>query len=215
MIPIKNGRVSQVYGKPGKYKKGYHTGIDLVAGINDKYIYNVAPGIVLLARETPGKGYDPDGWGNYVIVRQDNGHDVIYAHLARTCTLEGERLSPGDAVGIQGSTGNSTGAHLHFEVRKGDWKNCNDIDPTEYLGIENKKGLLKNKEVPMEKISIIKEGEKYEGYLIDGVAYGPVRALFQSQGQDVLWYSSDKRATITPGPLERLREIKRLIEGVK
>lgn len=216
MLPLKNARISQEYGRINSaYKKGYHPGLDLVAGPNDKYAYVVSPGIILLSRQAPGKGYDPDGWGNYAIVRQDDGHDAIYAHLSRACATEGERVYPGDAIGIQGSTGNSSGAHLHFEIRKGDWQNCDDINPADYLGIKNELGPVEEKEKALEKITIRKEGEVYEGTLIDGVVYGPVRSLFESQGQEVIWNESTKTVTITTGPMEKLREIKSIVEGVR
>jgi murein DD-endopeptidase MepM/ murein hydrolase activator NlpD len=142
MLPVKNGRVTQEYGRPGKYKKGYHTGIDLVAGESDKYIYSVGPGVVVVAKYAPGKGADPDGWGNYVIVRHQDGHEIIYAHLASVLVQAGMILGPGHGIGLQGSTGRSTGPHLHFEVRKGNWQNREDINPADYLGIENKVGPI-------------------------------------------------------------------------
>src|SRR5690554_6054935 len=98
ILPVKNPRVTQIYGKVNpSYRKGYHTGIDLVADPSDKAIYNIKPGIVLKI------GYDPKGWGNYVIVRQDDGHDVLYAHLYQVFVAENKRVALGDSIGIQGS----------------------------------------------------------------------------------------------------------------
>lgn len=212
MYPIKNARITQEYGRKSmRYKKGYHTGIDMTG---DKEVRSIGSGVILRSEYAAGRGADPDGWGNYVIVRQHDGHDVLYAHLDKTLISLGQTVTDGDTIGVMGSTGNSTGPHLHFEVRKGDWRDCRDIDPAEYLGIKNEVGPIERMNA-MEKISIKKEGEVYEGCLIDGVAFGPIRDLFQSQGQDVLWYASEKKVVITSGPLERLREIKRLVEGVR
>lgn len=142
IIPMKNARISQEYGRIStKYKKGYHTGLDLVADGTDKGVYNISPGAILRARFSPGsKGADPTGWGNYITVRQDDGHDVLYAHLAQIAVTQGQRVAPGDKLGLQGSTGNSTGPHLHFGVWAGSWEQRNDINAADYLGIKNQVG---------------------------------------------------------------------------
>ncbi len=64
-------------------------------------------------------GYDEDGYGNYVILNHGGGNYTVYAHLSATSVEQGASVVQGDVVGEVGSTGNSTGAHLHFEVRKG------------------------------------------------------------------------------------------------
>lgn len=144
MLPVKNARVSQEYGRKGNYKKGYHTGIDLVADGEDKSIYAVSSGAVIRARFVAGaKGADPNGWGNYVIIRQADGYDVLYAHLAQVVVAAGQFVIPEDKIGLQGSTGNVTGPHLHFEVWQDDWEARNEINAAEYLGIVNQIGLVK------------------------------------------------------------------------
>lgn len=137
MMPLKNARVTYPYGvKNSRYSKGYHTGIDLAA--DDYTEYAVVPGTVQEARYAPGRGADPDGWGNYVIVRTIDGkYDLIYAHMANVKVSKAEQVSEGTVLGIMGSTGSSTGPHLHFEVRKVPWQNRNDIDPAAWLGIKN------------------------------------------------------------------------------
>lgn len=141
-LPVKNARISQEYGRKNpQYRKGYHTGIDLVADGSDKSIYAVGGGTVIRARFAAGvKGADPQGWGNYVIVRQTDGHDVLYAHLAQVAVIQGRLVAVGEKIGLQGSTGNSTGPHLHFEVWRGSWEDRDDINPAEYLGIRNEVG---------------------------------------------------------------------------
>ncbi|MBB3188458.1 M23 family metallopeptidase [Microbacter margulisiae] len=62
-------------------------------------------------------GYEPGGYGNYVVVRHDNGLETIYGHLSKILVRENEYLKAGDVLGLGGSTGRSTGPHLHFEVR--------------------------------------------------------------------------------------------------
>lgn len=74
-------------------------------------------------------GYNTGGYGNLVIVRHRLGFESWYAHLSSVTTSPGERLSGGTRIGFVGSTGNSTGPHLHFEVRR----NGTPIDPLPYL----------------------------------------------------------------------------------
>jgi len=62
-------------------------------------------------------GWDPRGYGYYVVIRHDNGLETIYGHLSRPISDEYERVKAGDVVGLGGNTGRSTGSHLHFEIR--------------------------------------------------------------------------------------------------
>ncbi|GAB6171983.1 hypothetical protein JCM15765_14610 [Paradesulfitobacterium aromaticivorans] len=138
MIPLKNHRITYPYGvKNTRYIKGYHTGVDMASG--DYNIHAACPGTVIQARYAPGKGADPSGWGNYVILRSADGqHDLIHAHLSSVAVSAGQTVSEGAVLGIMGSTGQSTGPHLHFEVRKAPWENRNDVDPMKFLeGLES------------------------------------------------------------------------------
>jgi murein DD-endopeptidase MepM/ murein hydrolase activator NlpD len=129
MMPLKDARVTYPYGvKNSRYIKGYHTGIDLAS--SDYTIRAVAAGTIQEARYAPGKGADPNGWGNYVILRTvDKKYDIIHAHLSSVAVTKGQTLSAGAILGQMGSTGQSTGPHLHFEVRKVPWTARNDVDP--------------------------------------------------------------------------------------
>lgn len=69
------------------------------------------------------------GYGNRVMVDHDNGYVTLYAHLSQFRVGVGQRVKRGDVLGIEGSTGRSTGPHLHFEIRK----NGVAVNPLEYL----------------------------------------------------------------------------------
>ena len=91
--------------------KKFHTGIDL-AGPNHSPIKAADSGHVLKA------GWY-GGYGKVVIVGHGNNKATLYAHLSKTAVSPGENVSKGDVVGYEGTTGFSTGPHLHFEVRVG------------------------------------------------------------------------------------------------
>jgi murein DD-endopeptidase MepM/ murein hydrolase activator NlpD len=74
-------------------------------------------------------GYNTGGYGNLVIVRHRLGFESWYAHLSRVYTSAGQTVSGGTPIGAVGSTGHSTGPHLHFEVRR----NGTPIDPAPYM----------------------------------------------------------------------------------
>ena len=96
-----------------------HTGVDLAgAGINGTPIYAIQDGLVVTS------GYSNYGYGNYVIINHgecvDNNSSYIslYGHCSALVAKEGETVKKGDLIGYVGTTGNSTGPHLHLEVRE-------------------------------------------------------------------------------------------------
>ena len=88
---------------------GFHLGID-IAQPTGTPIHAAAPG---LAYPLP----DPARYGMYVIVQHYGGYATVYGHMSRWNVTWGQRVQAGDVIGFVGSTGNSTGPHLHFEVR--------------------------------------------------------------------------------------------------
>jgi murein DD-endopeptidase MepM/ murein hydrolase activator NlpD len=102
-------------GRPTGYiSQGYwggHPAID-VAGWLGAPVTASDAGYVVLA----GGGWN-SGYGNYVIVDHGNGFTTLYAHLNSVFVKPGETVSRGQQVGSMGNTGNSTGPHLHFEIR--------------------------------------------------------------------------------------------------
>ncbi len=98
-----------------------HHGIDLDADAGTP-ISTISDGIVTFAGER-------GGYGNLVIVDHGGGFETRYAHQEQLTVMEGDLLRAGDTIGFVGSTGNSTGPHLHFEVRK----DGVSIDPEPWL----------------------------------------------------------------------------------
>jgi hypothetical protein len=87
-----------------------HLGIDLAAG-EGAGVYAADAGVVVFA------GWATGGYGNMVMIDHGNGYQTVYAHLSGVTTSCGRSVGAGTTIGTAGSTGNSTGAHLHFEVR--------------------------------------------------------------------------------------------------
>lgn len=80
-----------------------------------------------------GINADGSAYGNHVKVRGDNGLYYLYAHMTSTAVSKGEQVNAGQLLGYSGNTGNSTGPHLHYEVRNRDGKYKQDIDPYPYI----------------------------------------------------------------------------------
>jgi murein DD-endopeptidase MepM/ murein hydrolase activator NlpD len=87
-----------------------HRGIDIGAPIGTP-IYASASGVVLIAKTGWSGGY-----GNMVIVQHPNGTKTLYAHMSKVITHTGAEVTQGEVIGLVGSTGHSTGPHIHFEV---------------------------------------------------------------------------------------------------
>lgn len=87
-----------------------HLGIDIAVG-EGGHIYAADSGVVVFT------GWATGGYGNTIIVDHGNGYQTLYAHLSRVAVRCGQSVQQGGLIGYGGSTGNSTGPHLHFEVR--------------------------------------------------------------------------------------------------
>jgi len=87
-----------------------HLGIDLAGGLGDG-IFASDAGVVVFA------GWAYNGYGNMIMIDHGNGYQTLYAHLSAYSVACGQSVTAGKYIGAMGSTGNSTGPHLHFEVR--------------------------------------------------------------------------------------------------
>jgi len=103
-------------------------------GVHEKHIaldYSVVVGTPVkttLDGAVKTVGFDPDGYGNYVVV--ENGpYEVYYAHLSNPGVSVGDQVWAGQVIGLSGNTGNSTGPHLHYEIRKAG----TPVDPRQYV----------------------------------------------------------------------------------
>lgn len=100
----------------------WHYGVDLRLKTGDS-VKVAFDGVVRMAN------YDKPGYGHYVLVRHYNGVETLYGHLSKRLVNVGDEIKAGDLVGWGGSTGRSSGPHLHFEVRY----QGNAIDPKDFF----------------------------------------------------------------------------------
>jgi murein DD-endopeptidase MepM/ murein hydrolase activator NlpD len=137
--------VTNAYRDPrtaANYAKGYHDGVDLVNA--DGQLLAVSDGIALYSR------YDAPGWGNYFALAfeyQGKTYTALYCHLAAAATpKEGGAVKSGAVIGRMGSTGNSTGVHLHFGLYEGSMSLVTskrvDLDPLAFWGLPNQRGAI-------------------------------------------------------------------------
>ncbi len=114
-MPLRTSyRISSTFGyrsDPFNGGRRLHSGLDM-AGAHGSPIYATADGVVSFAGRQ-------SGYGNVVVLRHAMGFETRYAHMSRIRVQEGQRVSRGDQIGDMGSTGRSTGPHLHYEVRTG------------------------------------------------------------------------------------------------
>ena len=105
----------------------FHTGIDM-SSPEGAPVMAADDGVVLLAGGSYVNGVLV-GYGNYVVIAHTGGLTTLYGHLLRIAVKVGDTITQGQVVGSEGSTGNSTGAHLHFELRQAN----NPIDAAPFL----------------------------------------------------------------------------------
>lgn len=112
-------KVSSPYGQrrnPFGRNQKFHAGIDLVKS-HRAPIYAFTEGTVFYAG-VGRKGTGLNGYGNVVVLKEKNSYAQLYGHLDRVAVKIGAKVKKNQLIGYQGSTGNSTGSHLHYEVRK-------------------------------------------------------------------------------------------------
>lgn len=128
-----NGRVTSPYGyrtHPVTGEKGkLHAGIDFACAEGQPIPASKAGRVIVAGWQNPGN--PKEGYGQYVRIDHGGGYQTTYAHLSSIKVRVGDNVSVGSIVGGCGSTGSSTGNHLHFEILK----NGTKVDPAPYIGL--------------------------------------------------------------------------------
>ncbi|MFE9642863.1 transglycosylase family protein [Streptomyces sp. NPDC006365] len=122
--PVEAGAGTPYRATGSSWSQGYHTGVDFPVPTGTS-VKSVAGGEVV----TSGWG---GSFGYQVVIKHADGRYTQYAHLSAISVKDGQKVVSGQRIGRSGSTGNSSGPHLHFEVRTGP-EFGSDIDPVAYL----------------------------------------------------------------------------------
>ncbi len=125
-IPIE-GKINSDFGyrnDPFKRRAGFHSGIDIDANYGQKVVAT-ADGVVT-------KASWHSSYGKTVVIKHEDSYETLFGHLSKITVKEGESIKVGDVIGKAGSTGRSTGTHLHYEVIK-DGKRVN---PKQFLSLK-------------------------------------------------------------------------------
>lgn len=123
--PVKQGWMSSPFGRrtdPFNGQLAWHTGIDFATGEAGEDVIAVAAGVVTYAGERQGYGLTVD-------VNHGNGYVTRYGHAEKLLVDVGEIIKKGQTIALVGSTGRSTGPHVHFEV----YKHGRVVDPASYI----------------------------------------------------------------------------------
>ena len=119
-VPV-SGTITSRYGVSSRIRSSNHTGLDIAATTGTP-IKVVADGIVTCASNN-------GAYGNLVKIKHSNDVETWYAHTSKMYVIVGQKVIAGEVIATVGSTGNSTGPHLHFEIRV----NGNHVNPQKYL----------------------------------------------------------------------------------
>ncbi len=125
MFPTNTQTITSYYGyriHPIYGTKRFHSGVDIGARMGEA-IYAANDGTVIVS------GVNPGGYGNYIMVDHGGGYVTLYAHNSSNIVTVGQKVAKGQVIGYVGSTGASTGPHLHFEVRV----NGSAVNPLPYV----------------------------------------------------------------------------------
>ena len=120
------GKVSSSFGTrndPLNRKKSIHEGVDIRAERGEE-IRSTAAGVVI-------KAFKNGGYGNYVEIDHGNGYQTVYAHMQEYLVKKGQSVKRGQVIGLVGSTGRSTGPHLHYEIRL----NKKPVSPAKFMKV--------------------------------------------------------------------------------
>ena len=107
-MPTPSTRVTDIYGYRPRRRRVHH-GLDIKVQTGDT-IYAAFDGKVRIA------SYERRGYGNFVVLRHENGIETLYGHLSKKLVVVNQNVKSGDPIGLGGNTGRSFGSHLHFET---------------------------------------------------------------------------------------------------
>lgn len=144
-MPLTYSHITSDFGHR-RYRWHYGTDLKLVTGDS---VLSVFDGVVRICK------YNYGGYGNYVLVRHHNGLETLYGHLSKQLVKVGQLVKAGELIGLGGSTGRSSGPHLHFEVRY----QGNAIDPNSLFDFASHKIKHRNWDITPKHFKYIRDAK--------------------------------------------------------
>ena len=130
--PVYNRTITSEFGwriHPVYNEKRFHSGVDIASGYGATIMAAGNGVVIFTAKPVQGQNTGGTGYGNYCIIDHGGGYTTLYGHCRRVNVKVGQKVKAGQKIGEVGSTGTSTGSHLHFEVRK----SGEPVNPLRYL----------------------------------------------------------------------------------
>ena len=165
---IEKPRITSKFGyrkDPKTGKKTYHNGLDLVSSVSNRNLFAVDDGYV--QKVVTGQDKSKTGYGNYIWIRYPRYNlSLLYGHCASIKKKKGDKVKKGDVVAIEGSTGKSTGVHLHLGMTKigsDTW-----LNPENYDVLPDKYNLLRLLKIGC-RGDDVKKLQKELGIKVDGI----------------------------------------------
>lgn len=155
-MPLVKTPMTSDFGFRG-YRWHYGVDLDLETGDSVKAAFD---GVVRISK------WDGSGYGNYLLVRHYNGIETLYGHLQKALVAPGTFVKAGQLIGYGGSTGRSTGSHLHFEVRY----EGNPIDPERMYDFPDYRLIKDNFQITSALFNYYSKSLKYRGGSVPGAA---------------------------------------------
>lgn len=179
------GPIGTPYKKPGKWAAGYHTGVDYPVRVGTR-VNAPAASTILFAGRTGGWGR---AYGVHVIgecIVSGVRYRWMVAHLSKTLVSKGDHVAAGQIVGLSGNTGNTTGPHVHFEVRKSPYGYGDHVNPAV---------LINHRPGPVDKMDPTNYGPGHSGQHITWlgerlIAHG--FGEYYSHGPGPVWGNADR-----------------------
>jgi murein DD-endopeptidase MepM/ murein hydrolase activator NlpD len=191
-MPLNRTPITSDFGFRG-YR--WHYGTDLDLDIGDT-VYAAFDGVVRISK------WDGGGYGNYLVVRHYNGLETLYGHLTRPLVNVGEFVKAGQAIGMGGSTGRSSGPHLHYEVRY----EGNPIDPENIYDFPDYKLKKEDFEITSSLFNYYNSALRYKKSAHGRVSAGRQSAYYKVRSGDTISEIARKYG-VTQAQIMRLNRI--------
>jgi|GEM_PF-3547376 len=195
--PPHEGRVTSGFGPRRLFGRKFHKGIDIDLETGDE-VHAAISGKVRIARYS-------NGYGNFVIISHEGGLETLYGHMSELMVVEGQHIDAGTIIGLGGSTGQSTGSHLHFELRIfGE-----QVNPL--LAIDPNTLMPREKEIKVHaswfdhlgsSVDSHNHNEEHFHEVVEGETLESISAMYEMEVSEILElneYSDDKPIDLSPG----------------